>query len=387
MPVNNIFKYSIQKIVFSQPAKIKIERRHNMNIKLLKGVICFFIFLGLGIGAYGIFDSIVVPNKPIVTEEDSLPEQGTISEVAARVSRCIVGVTNLSSEGDLFNQRNVEKTGSGVIIDKEGYIVTNNHVVNKANRLIITLADGNEKEAQIIGTDPRTDLALLKIDVNNHVTAAVLGDSNNLQVGQEVIAIGNPLGLRFARSVTAGVVSGLNRLLTTEEGFVFRLIQTDAAINPGNSGGALVNLGGEVIGINSIKIAVEGFEGMGFSIPSNQVKMVVDDIRKYGKVQRPLMGIKILGELSQDQAKYFNLPVEKGVIVEPVINGPAAEAGIKKYDIITTIDKEAVETGLELQEKIFSKKIGQTVDVRIVRLPAGQTDKNETKTLKVTLDK
>jgi len=343
--------------------------------------------LGLGIGAYGIFDSIVVPNKPIVTEEDSLPEQGTISEVAARVSRCIVGVTNLSSEGDLFNQRNVEKTGSGVIIDKEGYIVTNNHVVNKANRLIITLADGNEKEAQIIGTDPRTDLALLKIDVNNHVTAAVLGDSNNLQVGQEVIAIGNPLGLRFARSVTAGVVSGLNRLLTTEEGFVFRLIQTDAAINPGNSGGALVNLGGEVIGINSIKIAVEGFEGMGFSIPSNQVKMVVDDIRKYGKVQRPLMGIKILGELSQDQAKYFNLPVEKGVIVEPVINGPAAEAGIKKYDIITTIDKEAVETGLELQEKIFSKKIGQTVDVRIVRLPAGQTDKNETKTLKVTLDK
>jgi len=358
-----------------------------VNKKFFKGAIYFFIFFGVGLGIFTLFDSILVPSRPIVNEDKEINNTGTISEVATRVSPSIVGITNLSSRGDLFNQRNVEKTGSGVIIDKEGHIVTNNHVVKDADRVIVSLADGNEEEAKIIGTDPRTDLALIKIKVNNNVTPAVLGDSNRLIVGQEVVAIGNPLGLRFARSVTAGVVSGLNRLLTTEEGFVFRLIQTDAAINPGNSGGALVNLNGKVVGINSIKIAVEGFEGMGFSIPSNQVKMVVNDLKKYGKVQRPLMGIRILGELSQDKAQYFNLPVSRGVIIEPTPNGPAAKAGIKKYDIITNIDKENVETGLELQEKIFNKKIGQTIEVKIVRLPATQRGKTETKTVKVKLDK
>src|SRR5690606_6841013 len=143
-----------------------------------------------------------------------------------------------------------------------GYIVTNNHVVKDADKIIVTLADGNEEEAQIIGTDPRTDLAVIKVKVDNYVTPVKFGDSDKLLVGEEVVAIGNPLGQRFARTVTAGIVSGLNRLLTTEEGFTFRLIQTDAAINPGNSGGALVNLRGELIGINTVKIAAEGFEGM-----------------------------------------------------------------------------------------------------------------------------
>src|SRR5690606_11102043 len=138
----------------------------------------------------------------------------------------------------------------------------------------------------------------IKIQVERKVTPARLGNSDRLLVGQEVVAIGNPLGLRFARSVTAGIVSGLNRVITTEEGFVLRLVQTDAAINPGNSGGALVNLDGEVIGINTIKIAMQGFEGMGFSIPSNQVKTIVNEMIKNGRVIRPMMGIKILGEIN-----------------------------------------------------------------------------------------
>ncbi len=359
-------------------------RRNNVKKKFLKGIFCFLLFFALGSGAIGLFNSIWFPAEPIVSEDQAF--SSSISEVAARVSPSVVGVTNFGSEGDIFEQRKTEKTGSGVIIDKDGYIVTNNHVVKDAKHLLVTLLDGNEEEAKIIGTDARTDLALIKVQVDNKVTPVDFGNSDELQVGEEVVAIGNPLGLRFARSVTAGIVSGLNRLLTTEEGFVFRLIQTDAAINPGNSGGALVNLEGKLVGINTVKIAAEGFEGMGFSIPSNQVKMVVEQIKEHGRVLRPLMGIKILGEISGENARYFRLPLTYGVIVEPVKNGPAARAGLKKYDIITQVDGEKIETGLELQEKIFSHKIGQTVSVRLLRLPETELGKAQFKTLKVKLE-
>jgi len=155
------------------------------------------------------------------------------------------------------------------------------------------------------------------------------------------------------------VVSGLNRLLSTDEGFAYRLIQTDAAINPGNSGGALANLEGRVIGINTAKIAVEGFEGMGFAIPSNQVQMVTKDLLRYGEVQRPRLGVRIVGEVSPDQAKYHKLPIYHGVVVEPHAGGPADKAGIEPFDIITQIDNQKVTTSQELQEAILSKKIGQ----------------------------
>lgn len=357
-----------------------------MSRQAVRGILCFLIFFCVGLSAIAIFKFEPPSSKPIVGEENVVVN-GTISKVAAAVSPSVVGITNLSRDGDLFNQRSIEKTGSGVIIDSEGYIVSNNHVVKDAERLIVTLADGTEKEAEIIGTDPRTDLAVIKIRVNRKVTPVRFGDSDQLVVGQEVVAIGNPLGLRFARSVTAGIVSGLNRLLTTEEGFTFRLIQTDAAINPGNSGGALVNLDGQLIGINTVKIAAEGFEGMGFSIPSNQVKMVIEDIKKHGKVLRPLLGIKIIGEISQDEARYFNLPAKSGVVVEPTKGGPADKIGIKPYDIITRLDGVKIETASQLQELIFSKKIGQTVKLELLRLPRSQAGKVDIKTFKVKLDK
>ncbi|MEN6350184.1 MAG: trypsin-like peptidase domain-containing protein [Syntrophomonas sp.] len=357
-----------------------------MNKTTARVLVYFMIFFLFGLGTFKILNSMPFPGKAAVYKAKE-PAGNSVSGVAASVSPSVVGLTNISREGDLFNQRDVEKTGSGVIIDKDGYIVTNNHVVNGANRLIVTLADGNEEDAKIIGTDARTDLALIKIKVDRHVTPAKFGNSDQLVVGEQVVAIGNPLGLRFARSVTAGVVSGINRLLTTEEGFVFRLIQTDAAINPGNSGGALVNLQGEVVGINTIKIVVEGFEGMGFSIPSNQVKTVIDEIKKNGRVLRPLMGIKILGEISQDQARYFQLPVLYGVAVEPLAGGPAAQAGLKKYDIITKLDDDDIKAGSELQEKIFSKKIGQVVTVKVMRLTDNQKGKNELNEFKIKLAK
>ena len=288
---------------------------------------------------------------------------------------------------DQWNQRNIESTGSGVIIDPQGYIVTNNHVVANADRLVVTLANGSEKAARIVGADARTDLALIKIEVQRRVTPAQFGDSDKLVVGEEVVAIGNPLGLRFARSVTAGIVSGLNRLLTSEEGFVFRLIQTDAAINPGNSGGALVNMEGKLVGINSVKIAVEGFEGMGFSIPSNQVQAVIAALKKDGRVYRPVMAVKILGEVSPDLARYYNLPVNHGVIVMPTAGGASARAGMKQYDIVTGIDGERIETGMEMQEKIFARKIGQSTKINIVRMPAGKAGKAQNLTLTVKLDR
>lgn len=356
-----------------------------MNRERAKGILAFFALFLIGLAAYSVVNAALAPSKPMV-QEDTQPGGG-VSEVAAQVSPAVVGITSLQRGGRVFDGHDSESTGSGVIMDKEGHIVTNNHVVADADRLVVTLVDGEEREARIVGTDSRTDLAVIKIKGGSHLAPAVFGDSDNLAVGQVVIAIGNPLGLSFARSVTAGIVSGLNRLLSTEEGFAYRLIQTDAAINPGNSGGALVNLDGQVIGINSSKIAVEGFEGMGFAIPANQVKMVTEDLLRYREVQRPLLGVRIVGELSPDQAKYHKLPIQHGVVVEPHARGPADKAGLEPFDIITRIDNQNVTTSLELQEAVNSKRIGQVVKVRLMHLPDGNSAKARVKTIKVKLTK
>lgn len=347
-------KYSYQKY-----------RGNFVNEKLYRPIKYFLVFFSLGLAFYAMVNTYILPSQFIISDNNT---SQSISKVAARVSPSVVGISNLQNQGSMFAERNSETTGSGVIIDNNGHIVTNNHVIKDAQRLLVTLADGNEEEAILVGTDPRTDLAVLKIEVDNHVTPAQFGDSDKVSVGEDVIAIGNPLGLRFARSVTAGIVSGLNRLITTEEGYAARLIQTDAAINPGNSGGALVNLNGQVIGINTVKISVPGFEGMGFAIPSQQVKTVINDIIQNGKVKRPIMGIRILGEVSAQQASYFNIPIQEGVAVEPIQGGPAEKAGLKQYDIITMVNGEKVQTGVQLQETILKYKPGDIIEVSLSRL-------------------
>jgi serine protease Do len=350
-------------------------------------LIAFFTFFSIGLGViwYTSQHHLKTQNseETVYTQANSYEDR--ISQVAAQVSPSIVGISNLSRSKDIFSQNLVESTGSGVILDQEGYIVTNNHVVRGAESINVTLADGNEEQAEIIGSDPQTDLALIKIKVDNHVTPIKLGDSESLVVGQEVLAIGNPLGQRFARSVTAGIVSGLNRLLTTEEGLLFPLIQTDAAINPGNSGGALVNLEGELVGINTIKIAESGFEGMGFSIPSNQVKAVIEELKTRGRVERPRMGIKVLGEISQEKAGYYQLPVKGGVIVEPVSGGSAEKAGLKAFDLIYAIDGKEIATGLELQAYILQKKRGESVRVAIIRVINEESAQVEKRSIKIIL--
>lgn len=350
-------------------------------------LIVFFTCFSLGLGTFWYsaqsFPKADQTKNTVYSQADS--PGGKISQVAAQVSPSIVGISNLSRSKDIFNPNLVESTGSGVILDHEGYIVTNNHVVRGAESITVTLADGNEEQAEVVGSDPQTDLALIKITVDNHVTPIKLGNSESLVVGQEVLAIGNPLGQRFARSVTAGIVSGLNRLLTTEEGLLFQLIQTDAAINPGNSGGALVNLQGELIGINTVKIVESGFEGMGFSIPSNQVKLVVEELKSQGKVERPRLGIKVLGEISQEKARYYQLPVKGGVIVEPVRGGAAGKAGLKAFDLIYEIDGQEIATGLELQAYIRQKRAGDSVRVSIIRLVNEESAQVKKHSIQITL--
>lgn len=344
-----------------------------MDKRGVRGIIYFLVFFLVGLGLVNLIDRINAPGKPMVTENRTT-SSGSVSDAARKVSPSIVGITNIGSQEDMFGQRSTESTGSGVVIDRQGHIVTNNHVVAGARRILVTLMDGTEAEARLVGTDPRTDLAVVQIKTKSKLVPARLGNSEQLLVGEQVVAIGNPLGLRFARSVTAGVISGLNRLVTTNEGFTFRLIQTDAAINPGNSGGALANLKGEVVGINNIKISSPGFEGIGFSIPSNQVQAVVQSILKNGRVLRPLLGIIILGDVSTQQAERHNLPVKYGVVIEPLNGGPADEAGMQKYDIITRLGGIAVKNSQELQEQILVRKIGEQVEVEAVRLPATSAD-------------
>lgn len=308
----------------------------------------------------------------------------SVIQTAQDLSPSIVSIVSYGDEGDFFSQRRVTKSGSGVVIDPSGYIVTNNHVIDNADKIQVSFHDGRKKTAKLVGKDQRTDLALLKIQGIN-VTTADFGDSDQLAVGQEVVAIGNPMGERFARTVTVGVVSGLNRVLTTEEGFVFRLIQTDAAINPGNSGGALCNLRGEVVGINTVKIAVSGYEGMGFAIPSNQVVEVVNALRTKGRVERPVAGLQVVNELTAELATYYNLPVNHGVAVKPLKGSPAEKAGLKEYDIIREVNGKKVQTAYDLQECMFGCKVGDQATLSVTRLARGPGEKLKNFKCKVTL--
>lgn len=300
---------------------------------------------------------------------------GSTINVGKTVSPAVVFISNIQNVrsfmgyGYGYSQPTeaVASTGSGVIYSADGYIITNNHVVDGAEKISVTLYDGNSYIAEVVGCDERTDLAVIKIDPDEKLTVAKFGDSDALVVGEVAIAIGNPGGEDFANSLTQGVISGLNRSVTTSDGTVLNVVQTDAAINPGNSGGALCNINGEVIGINTIKISMDGYEGMGFAIPSNEVLTICKELMANGKIARPALGVGILADVTPQIAYYNNLSVESGVLVAPSAGGAAEKAGLKSYDIIVAIDGEEVKTYSELQSIIFSHQIGDTVTVTVVR--------------------
>ena len=288
--------------------------------------------------------------------------------------------------------------GSGVIISKDGYIVTNNHVVDGAKKLEIMLSDGSKITGELVGKDTYSDLAVVKVSSDKIKTVAEFADSNSLTVGEKAIAIGSPLGTEYANSVTEGIVSSLSRTVTMQndngETVSTNAIQTDAAINPGNSGGALVNIEGQVIGINSSKIsstsAVAGsaVEGMGFAIPSNDVVEIINQLEKDGKVTRPALGISMadLNSLSSSATSKLDLPddVKSGVVVGSVQKGMPADGKLQENDVITEIDGKEISSKTDIQTNLYSHSIGDTIKVTFYRGKEKKTE--ELKLTKSTED-
>ena len=302
--------------------------------------------------------------------EQSIPEYdeglSTVEAIAESVGPTVVGISNRALLPTFFGENNIAEkgSGSGLIISEEGYIVTNHHVVADAEELIVSLANGEKFEAELVGSDARTDLAVLKIE-SEKLDVATLGDSDKLRPGELAVAIGNPLGIEFARSVTTGVISATNRSLTIGDR-QFKLLQTDAAINPGNSGGPLLNKHGKVIGINSAKLAIPGVEGMGFAIPINSAKPIIEELIEKGYISRPYLGI--LGTtVDEVTANRYNVP--RGILIQELSpsDGPAAKAGIKKMDIITEANNKPI-TGFEDFNNVIEKlKPGDELKVSVNR--------------------
>lgn len=318
----------------------------------------------------------------VIEQQVSVDVSTQITEIVEKVSPAVVGVTNIQTRTDFWQQNetnNEAGTGSGVIYKKDGeyaYIVTNHHVVDKADMIEIVLNDDTSLEAELLGSDLFTDLAVLRVDGKEIESTIEMGSSENVKVGEPVIAIGNPLGHMFAGSVTQGIISGKQRTIPqdfNQDGrpdWQAEVLQTDAAINPGNSGGALINIQGQLIGINSMKISQMIAQGIGFAIPIDIARPIIEELEKTGKVTRPYLGVEIysLDEVPKVEWKNtLKLPdsVEGGVYiwtVEPL--SPAAEAGLKRLDVITELDGKPVLDILDLRKVLYQElKVGDKVDI------------------------
>ena len=287
-----------------------------------------------------------------------------VVETAKRVGPAVVGITSEVYDRDIFN-RNVEvgqNVGSGVIFDKKGYIVTNNHVVGNNRQVNVALSDGQVVTGKVIGTDAVTDLAVVKLPGSDKLPVAEFGNSDSLQPGETAVAIGNPLGLEFRGTVTVGVISALNRTLDDVEQQI-KLIQTDAAINPGNSGGALCTADGKVIGINSAKIAKAGVEGMGFAIPINQVKAIVSQLISNGHVTRPYLGLYGIDKTLAAR-NGISWDHNGGIYVYKIADGsPLDGSDIVRGDYIIQINGKATNSLSELRNVMMNYKPGDKVTI------------------------
>lgn len=370
------------------------KKRQN---KKRQGVLGYFFsgFVGVIVGALLVW--LLLPSMVDQLPSSTTHHTPTITQMATevttdvtkaveKVSKAVVGITNIQEVSDFWTRQSRETeagSGSGVIYKVDGnkaYIVTNYHVVENAKQLEVTLADGTKENAELIGSDIWTDLAVVSIPSKNVEAVAEFGDSDVLKQGETVIAIGNPLGLDFYGSVTTGVISGKERSVPVDlngDGYVdweTEVLQTDAAINPGNSGGALVNIAGELVGINSMKIAESTVEGLGFSIPINTVIPIIEELEQHGEVKRPTMGIGLL-DLTDVPAFYqkqtLKLPEEvtTGVVVTEVVPGsPADRAGVEQYDVIVEMDGQKIENSIDLRQHLYNEtEIGDTLKMKVYR--------------------
>jgi serine protease Do len=323
-------------------------------------------------------------NDAVRTENVSLNVVTDITKAVEKAGDAVVGITNLQTTSFWSESSSQEAgTGSGVIykkVDGKAYVVTNHHVIEGANSLEVTLSDGTKLEAKLRGSDVWTDLAVLEVDGSKIETVAEFGDSDALKIGEPVIAIGNPLGATFSGSVTQGIVSGLERAIPVDinqDGAIdwqAEVLQTDAAINPGNSGGALINISGQVIGINSMKIAQSSVEGIGLSIPIKSAEPIISDLEEFGEVKRPYMGIQLqsVNEVSAyHQKETLKLPedVTSGVVIMTVDpNSPAEQAGLEDLDVIVEMDGDPIKDVIDLRKHLYNKKkVGDQLKIKFYR--------------------
>ena len=369
--------------VKNDESKIKfVNSKKRSNIKKIASLFCVILVAAVSGGISGAYiinkkqvSKIYTPDnrmlvepkqdKSEVKDKSENTKENSITQVAETVGPAVVGISN-KAEG-YFGLQDAG-SGSGVIIDSNGYIVTNYHVVQGADKITVKLSSNKILNASVLGTDQRSDLAVIKVDAKN-LPVVRFGDSSKVKVGDTAIAIGNSLGEQFAGSVTAGIISALNRKIEYN-GSIYKVIQTDAAINPGNSGGPLCDLQGNVIGINSLKIGANlNAEGMGFAIDINEAKDIIKSLMNSGKVSRPYLGISGESVVSEDDKI-------QGVYVEQVEkDSGAGAAGIKPTDIIMQVDGKKVRDVSDIEEIIESHKIGEKVEAQIWR--DGKTIKME----------
>jgi serine protease Do len=292
--------------------------------------------------------------------------ENLIVDAVEKVSKSVVNIASVRMVQDqLFRVFPVEGVGSGIIVDGKGFILTNNHVVDEAQKLRITLKDGNVFNGVVVGTDEVTDLAVVRVDSKEALPFARLGNSDQLKIGEIVIAIGNPFGFTGGPTVTAGIVSALNRSLQFESG-ALELIQTDAAINPGNSGGPLVNTNGEVIGINTAKMPYA--QGIGFAVPVNTARVIVKDLMESGRItNRPWIGIATI-KITRQLAQYYRLPTNDGVLIAQVESqSPGDYADLRKGDIVEAIDGKKITDPSQMSSDIRKRSINEKIIMTINR--------------------
>ena len=291
-------------------------------------------------------------------------EESVVVQVVQRGRPAVVNISVRGQVATPFGLYPQEGQGSGVIIRSDGLILTNNHVVQGAQEITVTLLSGRSLRGRVLGADRFSDMAVVKVDNPQPLPVVEMGASGALQVGQLAIAIGNPFGL--GSTVTVGVVSALNRSIQAGPDFVVEnLIQTDAAINPGNSGGALLDSSGRLIGINTA--IIREAQGIGFAIPIDHARIIMELIISQGRVVRPALGVQILGDIDPNTARAYNLPVSYGVVVTPQQGGPAERAGVRGQDIIVSIDGQKISNTSDLRRELFRKKPGDSVRVEVVR--------------------
>lgn len=334
------------------------------------------IFAGIIGGIIGTYTLFVINEKPIYTYEkvniiNNKDRDNAVSVAIRKVMDSVVGITTVSTQTDFFSMEEslLEGIGTGVIVDERGYIITNSHVVNdgEVQNLYVHLYSGEQLTGELIWNDELMDLAIVKVNRSN-LPVAELGNSDDLILGEIAVAIGNPLGLSFDRSATAGIISGLNRTVEVTESEVFyELIQTDASINPGNSGGPLTNIKGQVIGINTVK--VNSGEGLGFAIPINSIRKIITEVIDTGSYKKVQLGIRAI-----DMSDFINIygsenvPIDYGVIVHTVLDNSVAKAnGLLKGDIIIAMEDEKIDNYRKLQTQLFKHEKGDEVRMFIIR--------------------